>query len=193
MVFGVPAAVVLLAQSVSGAPAPQTPPPAPQSATSPAKASASNNREDCSPNTPAADQRSIVICAQRPNGYRLNPDVMEAKREKRKGDGGLPGRPSIAVQTPCTVGPQPCQSAGINLIGAGITAVTMVERAARGENVGDMFVTDPHPSEYQLYQMAKKRREAHEADVKAEAQAKARAVPTVDPSTDPGSEPSKPQ
>jgi hypothetical protein len=174
MVFGVPVALVLLAQSVSAA-APAGSPLAGRTAP-PAKASVANPREDCSPSSPAADQRSIVICAQRPNGYRLNPDVMEAKREKRKGDGGPPGRPSIAVQTPCSVGPQPCQSAGINLIGAGITAVTMVERAAKGENVGDMFVTDPHPSEYQLYVMAKKRREAREAEEKAEAQAKARAA-----------------
>jgi len=172
---GVPVAVVLLAQSVSAAPAgSQT---APDKSITPSKSPASvNAREDCSPNAPSADQRSIVICAQRPNGYRLNPDVMEAKREKRKGDGGLPGRPSIAVQTPCSVGPEPCQSAGINLIGAAITAVTMAEKAAKGENVGDMFVTDPHPSEYQLYIMAKKRREAREAEEKAEARVKARAA-----------------
>jgi hypothetical protein len=59
----------------------------------------------------------------------------------------------------------------------------MVERAAKGESVGDMFITDPHPSEYQLYVMAKKRREAREAEEKAEAQAKARAA-TVDPPAD---------
>ena len=181
MFLGVPVAVVLLAQSVSAAP------PSAPSTTVPAKASVASPREDCSPTAPAADQRSIVICAQRPNGYRLNPDVMEAKREKRKGEGGQPGRPSIAVQTPCAVGPMPCQSAGINLVGAAITAVTMVERAAKGENVGDMFVTDPHPSEYQLYEMAKKRREAREAQEKAEAQAKARAATraTVDPDSTP--------
>jgi hypothetical protein len=175
MFAGVPLVVVLLAQSAGAAPT--RPQPAPAEGAAPTKAPASvNTREDCSPTTPAATQRSIVICAQRPNGYRLNPDVMEAKREKRKGEGGPPGRPSIAVQTPCSAGPEPCQSAGINLVGAAITAVTMVERAAEGENVGEMFVTDPHPSEYQLYEMAKKRREAREAEAKAEAQAKARAA-----------------
>src|SRR5690242_10772199 len=182
MLTGVPVAVVLLAQTVSAAPA--SSPAAPvRPAVPAAKPSVANPREDCSPATPAVDQRSIVICAQRPNGYRLNPDVMEAKREKRKGEGGPPGRSSIAVQTPCSVGPQPCQSAGINLVAAGIAAATMVERAAKGETVGDMFVTDPHPSEYQLYVMAKKRREAREAEEKAEAQAKARAA-TVDPPAD---------
>ena len=174
MFAGVPLAVVLLAQSASAAPA--SPPTSAEGAASTNAPASVNTREDCSPTTPTATQRSIVICAQRPNGYRLNPDIMEARREKRKGEGGPPGRPSIAVQTPCSVGPEPCQSAGINLVGAAITAVTMVERAAKGENVGEMFVTDPHPSEYQLYQMAKKRREAREAEAKAEAQAKAKAA-----------------
>src|SRR5690348_17208432 len=191
MFAGVPLVVVLLAQSAGAAPTRGQPAPAPGAAPSKAPASV-NTREDCSPTTPAATQRSIVICAQRPNGYRLNPDVMEAKREKRKGDGGPPGRPSIAVQTPCSLGPMPCQSAGINLVGAAITAVTMVERAAKGESVGDMFVTDPHPSEYQLYEMAKKRREAREAQEKAEAQAKARAA-TVKNSVDPNLAVQQPQ
>jgi len=104
-------------------------------------------------------------------------------------DGGLPGRPSIAVQTPCSVGPEPCQSAGINLIGAALTAVTMAEKAAKGENVGDMFVTDPHPSEYQLYIMAKKRREAREAEEKAEARAKARAAASQAPASSTAQQP----
>jgi hypothetical protein len=85
----------------------------------------------------------------------------------------------------------PCESAGIDLVGAAITAVTMVERAAKGENVGEMFITDPHPSEYQLYQMAKKRREAQEAEEKAEAQAKARAATAHSVDPDPAAE--KPQ
>ena len=190
MFAGVPLALFLLAQWASAAPA--NPPPAPAQGATPSKAPASvNTREDCSPTTPAATQRSIVICAQRPNGYRLNPDVMEAKREKRKGEGGPPGRSSIAVQNPCSIGPEPCQSAGINLVGAAIAGVTMVERAAKGENVGDMFVTDPHPSEYQLYQMAKKRREAREAEEKVEAQAKARAATAH--SVDPESATAQPQ
>jgi hypothetical protein len=175
-------AIALLAQAASSAAAspPQTPVTTQQSA-QPAQ-------QECAPATPAANQREIVICAQRPNGYRLNPDVMEAKREKRKGEGPPPGRPerSVAVQTPCTVGPAACETAGINLVAAGITAVTMVERAAKGENVGDMFITDPHPSEYQLYLMAKKRREAREAEKKAETASKTTTRATVaEPDTNP--------
>ena len=38
-----------------------------------------------------------------------------------------------------------------------------------------MFVTDPQPSEYQLYQEFKREREAKEAEKKAKAAAKAKA------------------
>jgi hypothetical protein len=57
----------------------------------------------------------------------------------------------------------------------------MAERLAKGQEIGSMFVTDPHPSEYQLYQMAKARREAEEAE-KAAAKAK-KAVPPPDQSS----------
>ena len=47
---------------------------------------------------------------------------------------------------------------------------------ATGEEVGSMFVTDPNPTEYQLYMMAKARREAEEAErIAAEAREKAAA------------------
>jgi hypothetical protein len=72
-----------------------------------------------------------------------------------------------------TVGPAPCVSAGINLIGAALTAAEMAKRLAEGKEIGSMFQTDPHPSEYQLYKMAKARREAEEAEKAALAKAKA--------------------
>ena len=37
------------------------------------------------------------------------------------------------------------------------------QKAAKGENVGKMFITDPTSSEYELYQQAKAEREAKEA------------------------------
>jgi hypothetical protein len=61
----------------------------------------------------------------------------------------------------------------VNLIGAALTAVEMARRAAAGQDVGSMFVTDPHPDEYQLYRMAKARREAKETEEKAKAKAAA--------------------
>ena len=54
--------------------------------------------------------------------------------------------------------------AGIDLMAAASTVVAMVNTAVTGGNVGKMFVTDPTPSEYQLYLEAKKRREAKEAE-----------------------------
>ena len=133
--------------------------------------------DQCSPQKP--DNRTIVICTQRPQGYRLNPDVMEAKRETHSG--GRPVRPGGKIIPDCaTVGPQPCMTAGIPIIGAALTAAEMARRLAKGEEIGSMFVTDPHPTEYQLYQMAKARREAEEAE-KAAAKTKADAakIPTV--------------
>ena len=69
--------------------------------------------------------------------------------------------------TSCAVvGPAGCigASPGINVIGAALTAVEMASRLAKGQEIGSMFVTDPQMSEYQLYQEAKRAREALEAD-----------------------------
>jgi hypothetical protein len=49
----------------------------------------------------------------------------------------------------------------------------MAKRAAEGKEIGSMFKTDPHPTEYQLYLMAKARREQREAEEAAAAKAKA--------------------
>jgi len=54
-----------------------------------------------------------------------------------------------------------------------LTAAQMAGRLAAGKEIGSMFLTDPHPSEYQLYQAAKARREAEEAEQAAKAKAKA--------------------
>jgi hypothetical protein len=135
-------------------------------APAPPEAKASTASQECVNGRKTVSDREIVICAQRPQGYRLNPDIMEAHREVKSA--GRPTRPGGNPRPDCaTVGPIPCTSAGINLIGAALTAVAMAERAAKGENVGEMFVTDPHPDEYHLYLMAKARREQREAEAKA--------------------------
>lgn len=100
---------------------------------------------------------------------------MEAKREMHSG--GRPVRPGGTIIPDCAhVGPAPCMSAGINLIGAALTAAQMAERLSKGEEIGSMFVTDPHPSEYQLYLEAKKRREAREEEKAAAKKAKEKAA-----------------
>jgi uncharacterized membrane protein YqiK len=64
----------------------------------------------------------------------------------------------------------------INLLAAAATLGEMADRLSKGQEVGSMFVTDPHPSEYQLYLEAKREREAKEAEAKAKiVAAKARA------------------
>jgi hypothetical protein len=189
MVVMLPVAALLLAQAPQEQPA-----PVPQSAAGSTTASTAapptatlppSNTKPASAAVPdcprqRSDSQTIVICTERPQGYRLNPDVMQAKRETRSP--GPPVRPGGRVIPDCTnVGPQPCTTAGINLIGAALTAAQMAERLAKGQEVGSMFQTEPSPSEYQLYQMAKARREAQEAEKTAEearkaAEAKAKAA-----------------
>jgi hypothetical protein len=57
----------------------------------------------------------------------------------------------------------------IDFLAVALTAAQMAERLSKGEEVGSMFVTDPHPSEYQLYKEVKKAREEKEADTAAAA------------------------
>lgn len=174
MPLGFPVAMVLLAQAAAAAaPAP------PQTA---ASAPVKNADQACKDDMAKADTREIVICAQKPQGYRLNPDVMQAKRAIRSG--GRPTRPGPGGyhdNSRCVVGPEGCPSYGINLIGAALTAGEMASRLAKGQEIGSMFITDPHPSEYQLYQEYKREREAAEAAKKAKAAANAKASGTAIP------------
>lgn len=164
MIAAVPLALLMFAQVAAGATGDADP-----RADSPKAAS----EDDCA--APGADTRVIVICAQRPQGYRLDPDVMRAKREMKSA--GRPVRPGATPPQPCgTVGPQPCQYGGVDLIGVALTAAEMAKRIAEGKEVGSMFKTDPHPSEYQLYLMAKAQREAEEAEKRAARRAKAAAA-----------------
>lgn len=168
MTGGLPFAMLMLAQAAATypqAPAPTAPPVA-----------ARPQKDECA--EPSTDTREILVCAQRPQGYRLNPDVMEAKRELRSG--GQPKRPPGTTVIPDSpaVGPfAGYGTAAVNLLAVGLTAAQMAKRLAEGKEIGSMFKTDPHPSEYQLYQMAKARREAREqAEAEARAAAKGKAV-----------------
>jgi hypothetical protein len=137
-------------------------------------ASAAAAQDACLNQRPRND-REIVVCAPRADGYRLNPDLMEAKREARAQN--IRPRPPETYKdtTACqSVGPWGCTGTpSINLIAAGMVLATMARRAATGGNVGQMFVTNPQKSEYQLYLEAKARREAREKAEAAAALAKA--------------------
>ena len=162
MPFGLPVALLTLAQAASSAPA--APPAASASVAKPAT-------DNCRTPAPTTDTRTIVVCAPKPQGYRLDPDVMEARREARNHT--RPKGREMMKDNPCaTVGPMGCRgNAGIDLVNAAAVLGQMAARLGRGENVGKMFETDPQPTEYQLYVEAKKRREAKEAEAAAKAKA----------------------
>jgi hypothetical protein len=144
-------------------------PPKPPAAVAPAKEACASNRRPPNPG-------EILVCA--PEGYRLNPDVLEAKRQMRSG--GRPTPRNMMEDHSCaTIGPMGCRGGGINLIAAAMTVAKMADRLSKGEEIGSMFITDPQPTEYQLYLEAKRRREAKEAE--AAAAAKANAAAAVQP------------
>lgn len=162
MSIGLPVALALLAEGVAYGPAP---PPAPKP---PAKAAP---RESCEAQQANASTREIVICAQRSSGYRLNPDVMEAKREARQALAGRLKTPAEKASVDnSSVGPMAGYGArSIDLLAMAIGAATMAKRLAEGKEIGSMFVTRPQPDEYHRYLEAKQRREAREAAERAAA------------------------
>jgi hypothetical protein len=173
---------LLLLAAQAAAPAASSPAPPPAAAAAPSEPC--QNRQE--------KQGDIIICAERPNGYRLNSDVMEAKRELKR---QKLKRPENFVHNDCaTVGPMGCRGGPtIDLLAAAVTAATMVEKAMKGENVGQMFVTDARPSEYQLYQQAKKDREEKEAAAAAKAVAAAARAKAAQPAqpTETSTQPAK--
>ena len=71
------------------------------------------------PKTADPNSNQIIICAPRIEGYRLNPDVLEARREMRNPGRPKRGGPDLAPYRDCTVGPMGCgPQAGINLLAA---------------------------------------------------------------------------
>ena len=140
--------------------------------------------KDCAPQAQTTNPNEIVVCAVKPDGYRISPDLMEARRLKKQGNAGPPKNPheSFADHSCATVGPMGCRGQPIvNLIAVAAVAAQMGQRLSKGQEVGSMFETTPTSSEYQLYQQAKKQREAKEeaeaaAKVKAAAEAQAAAA-----------------
>jgi hypothetical protein len=115
----------------------------------------------------------IVVCAPRVEGYRIDPDVLEAKRARKNRN--KPRGPERLVDNSCaSIGPMGCRGVpAIDIVNAALALATMAQKAVKGENVGAMFITDPSQSEYQLYQEAKRRRESKEAEQAALAKARA--------------------
>jgi hypothetical protein len=150
-------------------PAPSYGPAAPAPAkTTPVKMA----QQQCAPQAHDAKSDEIVVCAIKPQGYRIDPDVLAARRMKKKGDAVRPHNPheTYADHSCATVGPMGCRGgATFNVVGAAMAAANMIDKAVKGENVGQTLVTDPTQSEYKLYQEAKREREEKEADAAAKA------------------------
>jgi hypothetical protein len=166
------AALAMTALLQAAAPAASYGPAAPEPVQKPVKTSAAATPApaNCASARTSGDAQDIIVCA--PPGYRLNPDVLRAKKGLRST--GRPTNPheGFKDKSCATIGPMGCRGgATINLVGAALTAATMVKRAVKGENVGAMFVTDPQPNEYALYLEAKAAREAEEAAAKEAAPA----------------------
>ena len=118
------------------------------------------------------DKGEIFVCAPRPEGYRIDPDVLKASKQARNRT--KPKRPERLVDNSCaSVGPHGCTTTGVNLLQAAVVLATMAQKAVKGENVGQMFVTDRQLSEYELYKLAKSEREAKEAAEATAAKVKA--------------------
>jgi hypothetical protein len=172
MLAALPAAL-LFAQAASAAPAEPAPSSYGPSAPVPAKpAPVKTAQQQCAPQAHDAKSDEIVVCAIRPQGYRIDPDVLAARRMKKNGDAGQPHNPheTYADHSCATVGPMGCRGgATFNVVGAAMAAANMIDKAVKGENVGQTLVTDPTQSEYKLYQEAKREREEKEADAAAKA------------------------
>jgi hypothetical protein len=174
MPAGLPVAFLLLAQAAGTSP---NYGPAPPVAPTPAPPPAKPGERVCLEQNKDPKANEIVICAPKPQGYRIDPDVLEARREKKQGPGSRPHSPheTYADHSCANVGPMGCRGVPtINVLAAALVAAKMADRLSKGQEVGSMFETTPTSGEYRLYVDAKKRREEKEADVAA-AKAKAAA------------------
>jgi len=189
MAAGLPLALALLAPAAAYGPAAPAPPKPILSATIPAQ-------RECAPQTAEPKSNEIVVCAVKPEGYRLPPDIVEARKLKKEGVTGRPHNPheTFADHSCANVGPMGCRGTPtINLLAVALTAAEISKRLAKGQEIGSIFETTPTPTDYQYYQEAKKRREDKEAEAAAKAtQAKAQSHAAPPPADLTASAPTKP-
>src|SRR3954469_24289676 len=191
MSAGLSVALALLAQAAASAT--QGYGPAPTAASAPALESVKDTQRECTtPPVPDPSSREIVVCAVKPNGYRIDPDVLAARRLKKQGDSVRPRNPheTYADHSCATVGPMGCRGKPtIDVFTAAAALATMAGRLSNGQEIGSMFQTTPTSSEYQLYQEAKKEREEAEADKAAKAKAAAARAAAAQTAADPAKGP----
>jgi hypothetical protein len=186
-----PVAVLMLAQAATGdasyGPAAPVAPKAP--------APVQSAQRQCAPEITDPNSREIMVCAPKPEGYRIDPDVLKARKQRREALAGRPHNPHESFKdNGCqVVGPAGCIfKPGVNLLAAAATVAEIADRLSKGQEIGSIFVTEPQTSEYQLYLEAKKEREAKEAAdaaKKAKAAAKATSAPSPTAPAAPSSAP----
>lgn len=119
------------------------------------------------------DKTTILVCGKSGDQYRVDPDLRQAEEQRRLARLRAPRRPSNAMpDTGICERSGGCRAAeALDWKAVAIVAATLAMRAARGESVKDILVTNPNPSEYEYYRAAKQRREANELDAAASAAA----------------------
>jgi hypothetical protein len=170
MILGLPVALMFLAEGPSIASQHAY---GPAAAPSPKQAAIPSKPAECSPTAPDPNSREIVVCAVKPDGYRLPPDVVEARRLKKQGGRrAQPHNPheTYADHSCANVGPMGCRGTpAVDLLAAAAVAMQIGERLAKGQEVGSILETDRQSGEYRLYLEAKHQREEKEAEAKAKA------------------------
>jgi hypothetical protein len=174
-------AIAFLAQAEATAQSSNDYGPAGPPVSKPAGEGATKSAESCAPSAPDPKSGEIIVCALKPQGYRIDSDVLKARRDKRSQMAGRLKPPENYKPNDCAnVGPMGCRGGpAFNVMAAAATLEQMGQRLAQGQEVGSLFATEPYESEYQLYLDAKKEREAKEeaaAIKKAAAAAKAAAT-----------------
>lgn len=159
--------LLLLASFAVGSAAAASPPPSP-----PGSAAAPNRNDAADAVCRSQDARDIVICAQRRQGYRLDPNVVDAEREAKDSSRSATA-PMPPAQAACSSQPAGCGRGleGLDLANAAIVIGTAAIRAAKGEDWTKPFKIGSS-DEYQLYLQAKQRREALEEEARAKAAAR---------------------
>ena len=182
MPVGLPVAFMLFAQATSSAPAQVVHQPAygpVAAAPSPPQTPPSDQTQrECAPQNKDPNAKEIVVCAVKPDGYRLPPDIVEARRLKKEGATIRPRNPheTYADHSCARVGPMGCRGAPtLDMLSVAATAAEISKRMAKGQEIGSVFETEKTSTDYQYYQMAKKDREDKEAAALAKS-AKAKAI-----------------
>src|SRR4051794_39505513 len=146
MPAGLPVAILLFAQAASSATSHEPTPPAPVTA-APVKGA----ERECVNQNKDPKANEIVVCAIKPQGYRIDPDVLEARRQKKQGPGSQPHNPheTYADHSCATVGPMGCRGVPtVNVLAAALVAAKMADHLSKGQEIGSMFETTPTTGEY---------------------------------------------